>query len=69
MFSKTTCPFCDKVKKLFAEKGIEAHYIELDTQDAVEDGANIQAILEEKTGQRTVPNIFINGRHLGMLFA
>lgn len=25
----------------------------------------IQAALKDKTGQRTVPNIFINGKHIG----
>ena len=28
-------------------------------------GADIQAALLEKTGQRTVPNVFINGKHVG----
>ena len=29
------------------------------------EGAAIQAALAEKTGQRTVPNVFINGNHVG----
>jgi len=29
------------------------------------DGSAIQAALLELTGQRTVPNVFINGKHLG----
>lgn len=36
--------------------------IELDHE---KDGAAIQAYLLDKTGQRTVPNIFIGGVHLG----
>ena len=31
----------------------------------IEDGASIQNALMEKTGQRTVPNVFINGVHIG----
>jgi glutaredoxin 3 len=31
----------------------------------VDDGAAIQNYLAEKTGQRTVPNIFIEQRHVG----
>ena len=31
----------------------------------VDDGADIQATLLEITGQRTVPNVFIKGQHLG----
>ena len=36
--------------------------IELDKD---EDGPAIQAALLEVTGQRTVPNIFVGGRHIG----
>ena len=35
---------------------------ELDEQS---DGAAIQAALLEITGQRTVPNIFVKGQHIG----
>eukprot|EP00590_Aulacoseira_subarctica_P004760 CAMPEP_0172425384 /NCGR_PEP_ID=MMETSP1064-20121228/31736_1 /TAXON_ID=202472 /ORGANISM="Aulacoseira subarctica , Strain CCAP 1002/5" /LENGTH=51 /DNA_ID=CAMNT_0013168197 /DNA_START=249 /DNA_END=404 /DNA_ORIENTATION=+ len=28
-------------------------------------GSDIQAALAELTGQRTVPNVFIKGKHLG----
>jgi glutaredoxin 3 len=30
-----------------------------------EDGADIQAALQQLTKQRTVPNIFIKGKHIG----
>lgn len=33
--------------------------------DYVEDGSEIQAALAEWTGQRTVPNVFIGGKHIG----
>jgi glutaredoxin 3 len=36
--------------------------VELD-QDAM--GAAMQNYLAQKTGQRTVPNVFIGGKHLG----
>jgi hypothetical protein len=29
------------------------------------DGSEIQDALKEWTGQRTVPNVFINGKHIG----
>ncbi|XVE67894.1 hypothetical protein DITRI_Ditri09bG0024600 [Diplodiscus trichospermus] len=32
---------------------------------AVGDGSEIQAALAEWTGQRTVPNVFIGGKHIG----
>ena len=31
----------------------------------MDDGADIQKALEEISGQRTVPNVFINGEHVG----
>ena len=30
-----------------------------------EDGLSIQASLAEQSGQRTVPNIFVGGNHIG----
>ena len=30
-----------------------------------EDGADIQDALLQKTGQKTVPNVFVNGQHIG----
>jgi glutaredoxin 3 len=36
--------------------------VELDQEN---DGADIQRALQELTGQRTVPNIFINKKHIG----
>ncbi len=31
----------------------------------IDDGSDIQAALQEITGQRTVPNVFINHQHIG----
>jgi len=31
----------------------------------LDNGEEIQAYLAEKTGQRTVPNVFIEGKHIG----
>ena len=41
---------------------IDAKVYELNQMD---DGADIQEALLELTGQRTVPNVFIKGEHLG----
>ncbi|XP_024029530.1 glutaredoxin [Morus notabilis] len=62
VFSKTYCPFCASVKKLLSELGATFKAVELDTES---DGAEIQAALAEWTGQRTVPNVFIGGKHIG----
>eukprot|EP00587_Corethron_hystrix_P013826 CAMPEP_0113311654 /NCGR_PEP_ID=MMETSP0010_2-20120614/8800_1 /TAXON_ID=216773 ORGANISM="Corethron hystrix, Strain 308" /NCGR_SAMPLE_ID=MMETSP0010_2 /ASSEMBLY_ACC=CAM_ASM_000155 /LENGTH=147 /DNA_ID=CAMNT_0000167327 /DNA_START=119 /DNA_END=562 /DNA_ORIENTATION=- /assembly_acc=CAM_ASM_000155 len=62
VFSKQYCPFCRKTKKLFSTLEIDAKVIEL---DQMEEGAAIQEALQEISGQRTVPNVFIKGEHLG----
>ncbi len=41
---------------------IDAKVIELDKLD---NGSEIQSALLDITGQRTVPNVFIKGKHLG----
>lgn len=33
--------------------------------DTAEDGSEIQEALYELTGQKTVPNVFIGGQHIG----
>mmetsp|Transcript_26557 Transcript_26557/g.50366 ORF Transcript_26557/g.50366 Transcript_26557/m.50366 type:complete len:129 (+) Transcript_26557:320-706(+) len=62
IFSKTYCPFCKATKKLFSDMNIDAMVIEM---DKVENGDAIQGELMITTGQRTVPNVFIKGAHLG----
>jgi len=62
IFSKTTCPFCTKIKNLFEQLKVKVEVLEL---DQIGDGAAVQAALLEKTGQRTVPNVFINQKHVG----
>ncbi|XP_076068724.1 thioredoxin reductase 1 [Oratosquilla oratoria] len=62
IFSKSWCPFCQKVKHLF--DSLNQQYVALEL-DLHEKGADIQNVLLEKTGQKTVPNVFIQGNHLG----
>ena len=47
---------------MFKELKKKPHVIELDER---EDGSNIQDALGEIIGRRTVPQVFINGKHLG----
>lgn len=62
VFSKSYCPYCNSTKKLLNETGAKFYTIEL---DQVDDGNDIQAALQEISGQRTVPNIFIGKKHIG----
>lgn len=62
VFSKSYCPFCDRAKSALSELNIPFVAEEL---DVVAGGAQTQAALLEMTGQRTVPNVFVKGKHLG----
>ncbi|XP_028680184.1 thioredoxin reductase 3 [Erpetoichthys calabaricus] len=62
VFSKSYCPYCVKVKDLFKTLNVEINSIELDLMD---EGPNFQAVLMEMTGQKTVPNVFVNKTHIG----
>ncbi|KAJ1670364.1 hypothetical protein EV182_008257 [Spiromyces aspiralis] len=55
--------FCAvSTKEAFEKLKVRYKAIEL---DQLENGADIQAYLAEISKQRTVPNIFINGKHIG----
>jgi len=64
IFSKTYCPYCTKTKNLFLNtlKVDDTKVIEL---DQLSNGTTIQNTLAKITGQRTVPNVFVGGEHLG----
>ncbi|KAF1469985.1 Thioredoxin reductase 3, partial [Pygoscelis antarcticus] len=62
IFSKSYCPYCNKVKELFRSMHVEYYALEL---DVTADGPSIQQVLAELTNQRTVPNVFVNGTHIG----
>ncbi|KAF9562288.1 glutaredoxin [Agrocybe pediades] len=65
IFSKSWCPYCKRVKKLFSEEypDVTPKVHELDEMDDI--GEAIQKYLYEKTGQRTVPSVFVNNTHIG----
>lgn len=63
IFSKTTCPFCVKAKEMI--KGLTSSTITYITLDTLDNGKEIQDYLATKTGQRTVPNIFLQSQHIG----
>ncbi|KAL7567643.1 hypothetical protein ACA910_000236 [Epithemia clementina (nom. ined.)] len=62
VFSKSYCPFCLATKQLLSDMDVKFKLHELDQMD---NGASIQAALTDLSGQRTVPNVFINGKHVG----
>ena len=62
IYSKSYCPHAKATKDLFAAQNLAAKIIELDN---VGNGAEIQNTLKQMTNQGTVPNVFINGKHIG----
>ncbi|KAB1216636.1 Glutaredoxin-C1 [Morella rubra] len=62
VFSKSYCGYCKRVKQLLIQLGARYKVIELDEE---RDGDDMQAALAEWTGQMTVPNVFIGGKHIG----
>ncbi|XP_073001404.1 glutaredoxin-C8 isoform X1 [Typha latifolia] len=72
IFSKSYCPYCKRAKAVFKELNKEPYVVELDKRDLMllsictaEDGWDIQDALSEVVGRRTVPQVFIHGKHLG----
>jgi glutaredoxin 3 len=59
VYSQPFCGYCTAAKRLLQEKGAE--FTELDVM--VEAGRRTEMI--ERSGRRTVPQIFIDGRHVG----
>ena len=60
IYTKFLCPYCTRAKKLLAGKGIE-----VDEHDISMGGPLRAEMLERSGGRMTVPQIFINGRHIG----
>lgn len=59
MYCSDTCPFCQNAEKLLTKKGVA-----IDKKNVDED-PSLWDEIEEKTGRDTVPQIFINGKHIG----
>ncbi|CAF2069287.1 unnamed protein product [Brassica napus] len=57
VYSKTWCPYCSEVKTLFKRLGVQPLVVELD--ELGPQGTQLQSVLETLTGQRTVPNVFV----------
>lgn len=59
VYSSAYCPYCVRAKQLLERKGVAYQLIEVDR----EPGAMTRMI--ERSKRRTVPQIFINGHHVG----
>jgi glutaredoxin 3 len=59
MLTSPTCGYCHAAKNLFEQRGIEYQEIDL-----INDSEQAQQLLTQ-SGQRTVPQIFINEKSIG----
>ena len=59
MYSTGYCPYCDKARELLHQKNVSFTDIRVDLQPELREEMMI------KSGRKTVPQIFINGQHIG----
>lgn len=60
MYTSAVCPYCMNAERLLRSKGIETiEKIRIDLQP------ELRQEMMEKTGRRTVPQIYIDDRHIG----
>ena len=59
MYCTAACPFCQAAERLLVEKGVKIDKVRVDLQPAR------RAEMQQKSGRRTVPQIWIGERHIG----
>ena len=60
IYTKLTCGFCTRAKRLLDMKKVPYEEYSVDFG-----GAKKAEMVERAGGRRTVPQIFVNGRHVG----
>ncbi|MFC5525192.1 glutaredoxin 3 [Rhodanobacter ginsengisoli] len=60
VYSTAVCPYCVAAKNLLKSKGLEWVEVRIDTDPAQRD-----SMLTRSGGRRSVPQIFVNDRHVG----
>jgi glutaredoxin 3 len=59
VYSTDYCPYCVRAKQLLTRKGVAFDEVRVD-QDLAQ-----RQLMEQRSGRRTVPQIFIGDRHVG----
>ena len=60
IYTKFLCPYCTRAKALLTAKGVAFEEIDISMG-----GVRRTEMLERAGGRQTVPQIFINGDHVG----
>lgn len=61
IYTKKKCPYCEKAKKLLITKSLNFKEISIDNDQ----NNKIRSEMYKRSGRTTVPQIFINGTHIG----
>ena len=59
IYATAACPFCQSAERLLRAKGVQVEKIRVDLEPGRRDE------MTRKSGRRTVPQIWIGGRHIG----
>ena len=59
MYATAACPFCQSAERLLVSKGVQIDKIRVDLEP------ERRAEMQQKSGRRTVPQIWIGSRHIG----
>lgn len=60
VYTTNYCPYCIKAKQILLKKNVEFTEIDLTNDDA----GRIE-LVEKSGGRKTVPQVFIDGKHIG----
>ncbi|WP_188656722.1 glutaredoxin 3 [Sphingomonas metalli] len=60
IYTKAFCPYCTRALRLLSDKGVEP-----DQFDITMGGPRRAEMIQRAGGRTTVPQIFIDGRHIG----
>lgn len=60
VYSGSNCPYCERAKELLKKKNVA--FQEFNVQ---QDATKLEEMLARSGGRKSVPQIFINGEHIG----
>lgn len=59
MYSTRTCPHCRMAERILQRRAVAVEYVHVDAQP------ELRIEMKRITGRTSVPQIFINGQHVG----
>jgi glutaredoxin 3 len=59
MYCTASCPYCIRAEQLLRQKGVDIDKVRVDLDPSQ------RSVMMERTGRRTVPQIFVGDTHVG----